>query len=109
MSYLQCKVSSWGVLLGCLILSTSGLAFDQNAELQRSLNAQVLGKPFSVADEKTLNASIEDATKRLASAKSEAGTYGRGGYYFADPFRFLFTGYRGYPYYYPYYRYPWRY
>lgn len=78
------------------------------ADIQRQFNQETISRPFSVADEATLNSALDAATKRATPTKSPGypgsnipilGGFGYYGHY-ARPY---YGGYYG-GYYNPYYR-----
>ncbi len=88
------------MLLILLVAASSHYAVsdDTTSEIQKRLNEQVLQKPFSVADEATLNSNLNAATERgkpthIATPVQNYGYYG--GY--TNPFYNSYYGY-GYGY-----------
>ncbi|MGH8550716.1 MAG: hypothetical protein ACRERU_19370 [Methylococcales bacterium] len=97
------------IALVCLITGSPGVLADQISELQKRLNAEVLDKSFSVADDAKLNAYITEATKQATLPRSEPSRYWRRGYTCADLRGYSWTDYRDCSYYYRYYGYYWPY
>ncbi len=77
---------------------------DEMAAMQRKLNAEVMEKPFSVADEKKIDAYIKDAMKKdLKPAVSKAPKFWKPGYTCASIYSYGWSYYRNCRYYRHYY------
>lgn len=78
------------------IFSGDVFADKYKAEMQNSLNAQVMGKPFDVPDDATLSKSLNEATERGKPTKSKSKDnyyrYWYNGFYYPHPYT-----YYGYP------------
>lgn len=92
-----------------LVLGATAVSADQLSDIQQQLNAEVLGKQFSVESEAGLNAYIEEATKRGTPPKTQPSKYWRRGYSCSDLRRYSWTDYRDCSYFYRYYGYNWPY
>ena len=92
-----------------LVLGATAVSADQRSDIQQQLNAEVLGKQFSVESEAGLNAYIEEATKRGTPPKTQPSKYWRRGYSCSDLRRYSWTDYRDCSYFYRYYGYNWPY
>lgn len=95
------------ILSGSLCVQTAHA--DQMSDLQNQLNAEVLGKSFSVENEANLNAYIEEATKKGIPPKTQPSKYWRNGYTCNDLRRYSWNDYRDCSYFYRYYGYYWPY
>ncbi len=74
------------------------------AEMQKKLNAEVMEKPFSVADEAKIDAFIKDAmAKNLKPVENKAPAYWQQGYTCADIYQYGWSGYQNCRYYHHYY------
>jgi len=74
------------------------------AEMQKKLNAEVLEKPFSVADEAKIDAFIKDAMKKdLKPEVKKAPDYWQPGYTCANIYSYGWRAYRNCRYYRRYY------
>jgi len=76
---------------------------DEMAAMQRKLNAEVMEKPFSVADEKKIDAYIKDAMKKDLQPPAKAPKFWRPGYTCASIYRYGWNHYRSCRYYRHYY------
>lgn len=99
------------ILLTLALSSFNVLAGNSAEEIQQKLNAEVLNQPFSVADEATLNASLNAATER-GKPSHPVNSYPITGYYSHYYYRPYFgygVGYYYRPYHYSYTPYYWGY
>jgi len=76
---------------------------DEMAEMQRRLNAEVMEKPFSVADEKKIDSYIKDAMKKDLQPPAKAPSFWKPGYTCASIYRYGWNHYRSCRYYRHYY------
>jgi hypothetical protein len=76
---------------------------DELAEMQRKLNAEVMEKPFSVADEKKIDAYIKDAMKKDLKPAAKAPKFWKPGYTCASIYHYGWNHYRSCRYYRSYY------
>lgn len=93
------------VFLGLLFSNpTTAQTAKELADMQKKLNAEVLEKPFSVADEAKIDAYIKDAmAKNLKPEVTKAPSYWRPGYSCADIYSYGWNGYQNCRYYHSYY------
>lgn len=90
---------------GILISSSAGAQTEKElADMQKKLNAEVMEKPFSVADEAKIDAFIKDAmAKDLKPAVNKAPPHWQAGYTCADIYQYGWNGYQNCRYYHHYY------
>lgn len=96
-------------LLAVLFLLAHTAEAEKIVDLQKQLNDEVMQKSFSVENEASLNAYIEEATRKGKPPKTEPSKYWRQGYTCADLRRYSWTDYRDCSYYHHYYGYYWPY
>lgn len=94
----------FGFILALPLLTGSAMAVAQSAEdlaaMQKQLNQQVLEKPFSVEDEKKIDAYIQDAMKKdLQPEVKNAPDYWQPGYTCANIYSYGWRAYRNCRYY----------
>ncbi len=84
------KLGVWLLLLGSAFGNYAVYADKATDDIQRQLNQQVLNQPFSVADEATLNASLNAATERgkTTENKSPATVYDYYGTRYYHPYSY---------------------
>jgi hypothetical protein len=92
------------ILLLPLFFSTALYASEEDelAEMQRKLNAEVMEKPFSVAEEKKIDAYIKDAMKKDLKPVAKAPKFWKPGYTCASIYRYGWSHYRSCRYYHRY-------
>ncbi|MBV1908169.1 MAG: hypothetical protein KUG78_02550 [Kangiellaceae bacterium] len=89
-------------LIAALGISTLAIASeedDEMAAMQRQLNAEVMEKPFSVADEKKIDAFIQEAMKKDLKPAAKAPTFWKPGYTCASIYHRGWNHYRSCRYY----------
>ena len=94
------------ITLICALVSSSaiGQTAQELAEMQKKLNAEVMEKPFSVADEAKIDSFIKDAmAKNLKPIESKAPAHWQAGYTCADIYQYGWSGYQNCRYYHHYY------
>ncbi len=72
---------------------------DEMAAMQKRLNAEVMEKPFSVADEKKIDAYIKDAMKKDLKPIKIAPSFWKPGYTCASIYHYGWNHYRSCRYY----------
>ncbi len=72
---------------------------DEMAAMQRQLNAEVMEKPFSVAEEKKIDEYIKSAMKKDLQPPKKAPSYWRRGYTCANIYHLGWNRYRSCRYY----------
>ncbi len=88
----------------CVSLVQADEQADAIAEMQRKLNAEVMEKPFSVEDEKKIDAYVKEAmAKDLKPEVQKAPSYWRPGYTCANIYSHGWRAYRNCRYYHRYY------
>ncbi|MET1254508.1 hypothetical protein [Aliikangiella maris] len=101
------------IKLTCIVLFATMTAFstvnaadnqqDEMAEMQKRLNAEVMEKPFSVADEKKIDDYIKSSMKKDLQPEKKAPDFWRPGYSCADIYHYGWNYYRSCRYYRHYY------
>ncbi len=98
-------------LLMFTLLSASAVFANEDEEMaamQRQLNAEVMEKPFSAADEAKVTAYMQDAmAKDLKPEVRKAPSYWRPGYTCANIYSYGWSAYRNCRYYRSYYGHYW--
>jgi hypothetical protein len=85
-------------------VSYSAFPVDENmAEMQKKLNAEVMEKPFTVADQAKVDAYINEAMQKNLKPKQQAPQHWSPGYTCQDLWRYSYNEYRDCAYYYRYY------
>ncbi|MET3120318.1 hypothetical protein AAKU64_004570 [Undibacterium sp. GrIS 1.8] len=101
---LRVTLSSLMVLCAAISSFASAQTEREMAEMQRKLNAEVMEKPFSVADEAKVDAFIKDAmAKNLKPVETKAPAHWQNGYTCADIYQYGWSGYQNCRYYHHYY------
>jgi hypothetical protein len=101
---LRLTISPLIFLCALISVSASAQTDKEMAEMQKKLNAEVMEKPFSVADEAKVDAFIKDAmAKNLKPAENKAPNNWQAGYTCADIYRYGWNGYQNCRYYHHYY------
>lgn len=93
------------VIANCLVSSAFLQASEEDelAKMQQKLNAEVMEKPFSVADEKKIDAYIKDAMKKDLKPVAKAPKFWKPGYTCASIYSYGWSHYRSCRYYRSYY------
>ncbi len=93
------------LVLGILASFSANAQTDKDlAEMQKKLNAEVMEKPFSVADEAKIDAFIKDAmAKNLKPVENKAPANWQPGYTCANIYQYGWSGYQNCRYYHHYY------
>jgi hypothetical protein len=77
------------------------------AEMQKKMNAEVMAKPFTVADQAKVDAYIDEAMKKNLKPKRQAPQHWTPGSSCQDLWQYSYNEYRDCAYYYRYYGHYW--
>jgi len=87
------------LLVFTFIQSSIASEEDEMAEMQKRLNAEVMEKPFSVADEKKIDEYIKNAMKKDLQPVKNAPSFWQPGYTCASIYQYGWSHYRSCRYY----------